>query len=78
MPKLADQLQIGAQLQLRNRVVMASLTRGRCPHAVPDALTERYYAERAQSAGLILSEGCLITAQGTRFLCWKFISKFYN
>ncbi len=59
---LLSPLNLGS-LTLKNRVVMASLTRGRCPGTVPDDLVVKYYEERA-TAGLILSEGVLIAPLG--------------
>lgn len=50
MPTLFDPLQIG-DLTLKNRIIMAPLTRQRAGEIrVPNALMARYYAERA-SAG---------------------------
>lgn len=62
--KLLDPVQLGA-LSLRNRIIMAPLTRCRAdnPEAAPTALMARYYAQRA-SAGLIISEGTIVSAQG--------------
>lgn len=56
-------------LKLKNRVVMASLTRGRAvnPGLVPTALMAEYYAQRA-SAGLILSEGTWVNPQSIGFI----------
>ncbi|CAD6558331.1 alkene reductase [Paraburkholderia sabiae] len=63
MPTLFDPLQIG-DLTLKNRIVMAPLTRARAGDVrVPNALMAKYYAERA-SAGLILSEATSVTPQG--------------
>ena len=55
-------------LKLKNRVVMASLTRGRATNAglIPTALMAEYYAQRA-SAGLILSEGTWVNSQSIGF-----------
>jgi N-ethylmaleimide reductase len=55
---------IGA-IELRNRIVMAPLTRNRATHGtdVPHALNATYYAQRA-SAGLIVSEATQISPQG--------------
>lgn len=51
-------------LPLRNRVVMAPLTRGRAGHErLPNDLMAEYYAQRA-SAGLIISEATSISEQG--------------
>ena len=61
MPNLFDPLAAGA-LRLKNRIVMAPLTRNRSPGAVPTPLTERYYTQRA-SAGLIISEATAISPQ---------------
>ncbi len=59
MPTLFDALQAGA-LQLRNRVVMAPLTRCRAEaDRVPGDLMVEYYRQRA-NAGLIISEATSI------------------
>ena len=52
-------------LKLSNRIVMAPLTRNRAnlDDDTPSALHARYYAQRA-SAGLIISEGTQISAEG--------------
>jgi N-ethylmaleimide reductase len=44
------------KLQLKNRIVMAPMTRSRAVGNVPNELMEKYYADRA-SAGLIITEG---------------------
>lgn len=44
------------KLQLKNRIVMAPLTRSRATGNVPNALMEKYYALRAD-AGLLITEG---------------------
>jgi N-ethylmaleimide reductase len=51
------------KLQLKNRVVMAPMTRCRAVGNVPNELMEKYYAQRA-SAGLIISEGIAPSANG--------------
>ncbi len=51
------------KLQLKNRVVMAPMTRCRAIGNVPNALMEKYYAQRA-GAGLIISEGVAPSANG--------------
>ena len=65
MQKLFNPVQMGS-LQLKNRIVMAPLTRQRCPDRVPHDLTAEYYAQRA-SAGLIVSEATSISEQGTGY-----------
>jgi len=52
-------------LELRNRIVMAPLTRNRATHGsdVPHALNAEYYGQRA-SAGLIISEATQISPTG--------------
>ena len=51
-------------LQLRNRIVMAPMTRSRAgSDAVPTAVMVEYYRQRA-SAGLIISEGIAPSADG--------------
>jgi 2,4-dienoyl-CoA reductase-like NADH-dependent reductase (Old Yellow Enzyme family) len=66
MPTLFDPLPIG-DLTLKNRIIMAPLTRQRAGEIrVPNALMAKYYAERA-SAGLILSEATSVTPQGVGY-----------
>jgi 2,4-dienoyl-CoA reductase-like NADH-dependent reductase (Old Yellow Enzyme family) len=66
MPTLFDPLKIG-DLTLRNRIIMAPLTRQRAGDIrVPNALMAHYYAERA-SAGMILSEATSVTPQGVGY-----------
>ncbi len=51
-------------LTLKNRVVMAPMTRARAGASrLPNALMARYYAQRA-SAGLILTEATVVSPQG--------------
>jgi N-ethylmaleimide reductase len=51
-------------LELRNRVAMAPLTRTRAtlPGAIPNQLMREYYAQRA-TAGLIITEGTFVSDQ---------------
>ena len=51
---------------LRNRMVMAPLTRNRATHGtdVPHLLNAEYYAQRAEDAGLIISEATQISPTG--------------
>jgi N-ethylmaleimide reductase len=65
---LLEEYQLG-DLRLKNRIIMASLTRGRATNAglVPTPLMAEYYAQRA-SAGLILSEGTWVNAKSIGFI----------
>jgi N-ethylmaleimide reductase len=65
---LLEEYQFG-DLQLKNRVVMASMTRGRATNAglVPTPLMAEYYAQRA-SAGLILTEGTWVSSKAIGFI----------
>ena len=67
MSTLFDPITIGA-LPLKNRVVMAPLTRSRAVGGkrVPNALMAEYYAQRS-SAGLIISEATSVTPQGVGY-----------
>lgn len=59
---LFQPLQVGS-VQLRNRLVMAPLTRGRAgKERIPNDLMQEYYTQRA-SAGLIISEATQISEQ---------------
>jgi N-ethylmaleimide reductase len=60
---LFDPIKVGA-LDLRNRLVMAPLTRSRAGvERIPNALMVEYYRQRA-SAGLIISEATHVSEQG--------------
>lgn len=60
---LFEELDLGG-LFLRNRVVLAPLTRARSgPDRVPGAHMATYYAQRA-SAGLLITEATLVTPRG--------------
>lgn len=56
---LLSPVRFGA-LELPNRVLMAPLTRARCPDLVPGRLQQTYYAQRAD-AGMIISEATNIS-----------------
>ncbi|WP_434659709.1 alkene reductase [Klebsiella sp. MISC125] len=62
--QLFSTLKIGNSV-LKNRIVMAPMTRSRAqqPGDVPSAMNARYYAQRA-SAGLIITEGTQVSEQG--------------
>ncbi|MDB5443124.1 MAG: alkene reductase [Phenylobacterium sp.] len=66
MPSLFDPIQIG-DLSLRNRIVMAPLTRSRSgAERTPGPLVAQYYAQRA-SAGLIISEATSVAPLGVGY-----------
>uniref|UniRef100_A0A7S1ERE4 NADH:flavin oxidoreductase/NADH oxidase N-terminal domain-containing protein n=1 Tax=Timspurckia oligopyrenoides TaxID=708627 RepID=A0A7S1ERE4_9RHOD len=55
---LSTPVKVGEIGELKNRVVMAAMTRARCdnPELVPNDLMKEYYVQR-KSAGMILTEG---------------------
>lgn len=57
------------QIELKNRIVMASMMRGRTtdPGHVPNELQVEYYRQRA-SAGLILAEGTWVSREAIGFI----------
>ncbi len=66
MTSLFDPAQMG-DLQLRNRIIMAPLTRCRASAGrVPNVLMAEYYRQRA-SAGLILTEATSVTPMGVGY-----------
>lgn len=66
MTTLFDPIQLG-DLTLKNRIVMAPLTRCRASAGrVPNALMAEYYAQRS-SAGLILTEATSVTPMGVGY-----------
>jgi len=66
MSILFEPLKVGA-FTLRNRVIMAPLTRARAGDVrIPNALMAEYYAQRA-AAGMILSEATSVTPMGVGY-----------
>ncbi|MBU1329264.1 MAG: alkene reductase [Gammaproteobacteria bacterium] len=66
MTTLFDPITIG-ELELKNRIIMAPLTRCRADAGrVPNALMAEYYVQRA-SAGLIISEATSVTPMGVGY-----------
>ena len=65
MTTLFDPMRLG-RLTLKNRAAMAPMTRARAPQNVPTPEMARYYAQRA-GAGLIVTEGTVISAAGSGF-----------
>ncbi len=67
MTTLFDPIRVG-DLDLPNRIIMAPLTRARAVggYRVPNALMTEYYVQRA-SAGLILTEGTIVTPDGVGY-----------
>ncbi|KAK0484426.1 hypothetical protein IW261DRAFT_836759 [Armillaria novae-zelandiae] len=65
---LLSPLKLGP-ISLKNRVFMAPMTRNRSvPTNVPNSINAEYYRQRAQGgAGLIITEGILITQQGSEW-----------
>ncbi|WP_051472063.1 alkene reductase [Patulibacter minatonensis] len=61
MPDLFDPIRLGPAT-LANRIAMAPMTRGRRPDERADAMTARYYGQRA-TAGLIVTEGTTVSEQ---------------
>ena len=85
MTSLFDPIRLG-DIELRNRIAMAPLTRNRAVAGrVPSPLAVEYYRQRA-SAGLIVSEGTQISPQGQGYMatpgiyspaqveCWRKIT----
>lgn len=57
-------LKVG-DITVPNRIQIAPMTRNRSDKTVPSDLMAEYYAQRARGgAGLIVSDGVLITRQG--------------
>ncbi|WP_198373067.1 alkene reductase [Roseomonas rosulenta] len=54
-------------VDVKNRIAMAPMTRNRSPGAVPNELNALYYAQRA-SAGLIITEGTTPDAGGRGYI----------
>ncbi|KAJ7061601.1 flavoprotein NADH-dependent oxidoreductase [Mycena amicta] len=64
---LLTPLKIGS-VTISNRVGMSGLTRNRSTKTVPNDIMREYYTQRAEGgAGLIVTEGVLITRQGSEW-----------
>ena len=68
---LLSPLKMG-DLELKNRVIMASMTRNR--NLVPQQVNVDYYTQRA-NAGLVLTEGTFVAQQGSQ---WPDAPGIYN
>ncbi|PKL33258.1 MAG: alkene reductase, partial [Spirochaetae bacterium HGW-Spirochaetae-10] len=53
-------------IELKNRIVMAPMTRSRSPENIPGDLVATYYGQRA-GAGLIITEGTSPSANGVGY-----------
>ncbi len=61
-PQLLSSFELG-DLSLKNRVLMAPMTRGRSNEkGIPNSLMAEYYQQRT-GAGLIITEGTFISTQ---------------
>ena len=62
---------ISKKLHLKNRIVMAPMTRSMCPEKIPTDNVSEYYTKRAAGGvGLIITEGVNLSthsSQGYRF-----------
>ncbi|KAH8833384.1 flavoprotein NADH-dependent oxidoreductase [Flagelloscypha sp. PMI_526] len=64
---LFEPLQVGS-ITLSNRLIVSATTRSRSNNTVPTPLMAEYYAQRAKGeAGLIITEGILVSSQGTEW-----------
>mmetsp|Transcript_4847 Transcript_4847/g.6857 ORF Transcript_4847/g.6857 Transcript_4847/m.6857 type:complete len:86 (+) Transcript_4847:126-383(+) len=62
--KMFEPTKLG-ELSLRNRFVLASLTRGRSgPSRVPNDANVEYYRQRATNFGLLLGEAASVSPMG--------------
>ncbi|KAK7035738.1 Artemisinic aldehyde Delta(11(13)) reductase [Favolaschia claudopus] len=67
MSALFTPLKLGS-VTIQNRIGMSALTRNRSSDTVPNEIMQKYYVQRAAGGiGLIVSEGVLITRQGTEW-----------
>ncbi|KAF9053256.1 hypothetical protein BJ165DRAFT_849881 [Panaeolus papilionaceus] len=64
---LFEPLQIG-DITIKNRIAMSALTRNRAVDTYPTELMKEYYVQRVKGdVGLIVTEGILVTRQGTEW-----------
>jgi 2,4-dienoyl-CoA reductase-like NADH-dependent reductase (Old Yellow Enzyme family) len=69
---LFDPFELGGTL-LRNRVVMAPMTRARSPELIASEMTATYYAQRS-NAGLIVTEGIPVSDEAVGYIAVPGIS----
>jgi len=65
MSDLFSPIRMG-QLELKNRIAMAPMTRNRAVENIPTELMRKYYSQRA-TAGLIMTEGAQISEQAVGY-----------
>lgn len=65
MSNLFESVQLGA-FSLKNRIVLAPLTRSRAPGRIPNAMMAKYYEQRA-SAGLLITEATAVSPHGVGY-----------
>ncbi|KAF9523775.1 flavoprotein NADH-dependent oxidoreductase [Crepidotus variabilis] len=66
-PALFTPLQVGTHT-IQNRIGMSALTRNRATRSYPTELMKEYFVQRARGGnGLIVTDGILITRQGTEW-----------
>ncbi|KAK7045297.1 Oxidored-FMN domain-containing protein [Favolaschia claudopus] len=67
MSSLFTPIEVGSTT-IQNRIGMSALTRSRATTTVPNDIMKEYYVQRAKGgAGLIVTEGVLITRQGSEW-----------
>ncbi|KAK7042783.1 Oxidored-FMN domain-containing protein [Favolaschia claudopus] len=67
MSSLFTPIKVGSTT-IQNRIGMSALTRSRATTTVPNDIMKEYYVQRAKGgAGLIVTEGVLITRQGSEW-----------
>ncbi|TGZ76580.1 FMN-linked oxidoreductase [Ascodesmis nigricans] len=64
--KLFEPIKIG-RMDLKHRIIMAPLTRVRCPEHIPNSDVITYYSQRATPGGLLISEAAHISVMGGNF-----------
>ncbi|KAF8344376.1 flavoprotein NADH-dependent oxidoreductase [Amanita rubescens] len=62
---LFEPLQLG-DITIKNRIAMSALTRDRATKTIPNEVMQEYYVQRS-NAGFIVTEGTLITRQGSEW-----------
>lgn len=55
------------ELKIKNRIMMAAMTRCRSDNGVPNDIMAKYYTERAEDAGIVLTESIPISKIGCNY-----------
>ena len=61
---ILEEYRLSESLLLKNRIIMAAMTRNRADNGVPSTLMKVYYTQRADDCGFLITECMAVSKQG--------------